>query len=138
MPQGGMVVTNNDIGDVNLFDTAFDDAIYIPQVADATDEAGNLLGRVTASGKLVLYTAAATYGVGSGVPVGVLHTAVLADAGPADENLRYIVSGKVREDELRIDGGAKGVGITEAIKDLLRDFGIVPLSATELSKLDNQ
>ena len=138
MPQGGMVVTNNDIGDVNLFETVFDDGIYIPQVASATDEPGNILGRVTASAKLVLYTAAATYGVGSGVPVGVLHTAVVATSGPADENIRYIVSGQVREDELRIDGAAKGAGITEAVKDLLRDFGIVPLSAVELSKLDNQ
>jgi hypothetical protein len=138
MPQGGMLVTNNDIGDVNLFDTVFDDAVYVPTAADALDLAGTILGRITASGKLAPYTAAFTYGAGTEVPIGVLHTDVQATSGPADENIRFIVSGRVREDELRIDSGAKGTGITEPIKDLLRDFGIVPLSAVELSKLDNQ
>lgn len=137
MPQGGMVIQFTNIATPKLFDLVFDDAIFVPPVADDTDVAGTLLGRVTASGKLTPYTAAATHGAGSDVPVGVLGTAIVANGTPDDENIRYIVSGQVREDQLVIDGGVAGAGITEALKDQLRDFGIIPLSAQDLSLPDN-
>lgn len=140
MPDGGMAVQNTNIATVKRFDLDFDDAVFDPPVAAITTyRAGMILGRVTADSKLRPFTAAATHGVGTAVPVGVLGTAVVSDAVPTDENIRYIVRGGVREDQLSIDtAGLAGVGITEAVKDLLRQTGITPLSAEDLSQLDNQ
>lgn len=139
MPDGGMVRQETNIATVKRFDLDFDDAVFDPVLAAITTyRAGMILGRVTADAKLRPYTAAATHGVGTGVPVGVLGSDVISDAVPTDENIRYIVRGGVREDQLSIDtAGLPGVGITEAVKDLLRQTGITPLSAQDLSQLDN-
>ena len=40
--------------------------------------------------------------------------------------------------KLIIDGSAAGVGITDAIKDSLRTFGIIVEPATQTAELDNQ
>lgn len=139
MPQGGIEITNNDIGTPKRFRLEFDDAVFVPVIAAITTIVkGTILGRVTASAKLTPFTVAATHGVGSGVPVGVLGTDIISDAVPSDENISYIVAGGVREEELVIDGAAPGAGVTEAIKDQLRDFSIIPLPAQDLSILDNQ
>jgi len=132
-PLGGMTVTNNSIGSVDLFDTVYDSGTYIPTAASALDAAGLLLGRVTASGKITPSDVGASDG--SEVIIGVLASAVQADGTPSDVEIRFIVGGKVREDQLsRVGAG----GVTEAVKDQLRDFGIVPLGTLDVSKLDNQ
>jgi len=132
-----MLIQFNNIATPKLWDLLFDDAVFDPPTADATDLEGTILGRVTADDKLRPYTAAATHGAGTNIPVGVLGTAVVANAVPDDENIRYIVSGAVREGQLIIDGAAAGVGIDEALKDLLRQMGITPLSASDISLPDN-
>ncbi len=137
MPQGGMLIQFNNIATPKLWDLLFDDAVFAPPTADGTDLEGTILGRVTADSKLVPFTGAATHGAGSDIPVGVLGTEIVANAVPDDENIRYIVSGAVREDQLIIDGGVAGAGITEALKDQLRNVGITPLSATDISLPDN-
>ncbi len=137
MPQGGMLVTNQDIGTVKRFGLQFDDGVFDPVAAATLYAEGTILGRVTADSKLRPYTGAATHGAGTNTPVGVLGTSLTSDGTPSDENIRYIVAGGVKEEALIIDGADPGVGVTEAIKDLLRDMGIVPLSSTDLSQLDN-
>jgi hypothetical protein len=52
-----------------------------------------------------------------------------------DNQIRALVSGKVRDQRLVI---ANGSSMTDAIRDQLRNYGIVPVSVTDLSVLDNQ
>lgn len=132
-PLGGMEVTNNDTGSVDLFGTVYSTGTYVPTAADALDVAGLLLGRITASGKVTPSDVAAIDG--SEVIIGVLGSDVQADSGPADVPFRFIVSGQVRLDKLsRIGAG----GVSLAVQDQLRDFGIVPQASLDLSILDNQ
>jgi hypothetical protein len=58
-------------------------------------------------------------------------------AGAGDDPVGVMLKGKIREDRLIIDGSAAGVGITDAIKDQLRDYGIIVEPATETAALDN-
>lgn len=90
---------------------------------------------VAADGNLVPY---ATAGVGGAqIPIEVLTYELVTTAG-GDFPVRPMVSGEVKKERLVIDGSAAGVGITDAILDQLRDYGIVATDFTELNKLDNQ
>lgn len=95
-----------------------------------------ILGRVTATGKYAFYNVANTP-AGTGTPVAVLLNEVVA-AAAGDNAASIMLEGKVRADKLVIDGSAAGVGITPAIKDSLRTYGIIVESAEECSALDNQ
>lgn len=95
-----------------------------------------ILGRVTATGKYAFYNVGNTP-AGTNVPVAVSLSEVVA-AGAGDNPVGVMLKGKVREDKLIIDGTEPGVGITEAIKDLLRTQMIIVESATETAALDNQ
>lgn len=135
-PLGGMDRAENVVDSVSLFDTVFSEFTYVPPVADALDLAGLILARNIAGDKLVPYVAA-QFGVDlTGTPVAVLGSNVQADAGPADVELRAIVSGQVRRPKLHT-AAAPTTAITELDADRLRDSGIIPLTTTELSKLDN-
>lgn len=93
---------------------------------------GTLLGRLTASGKLTAYASGAADG--SEVPVAVLVEEVIF-TGAGDKPARVLVGGEVR----RADLVAHGVGaITIAEADLLRDYGIISYTVTQLGELDNQ
>ena len=134
-PLGGMTVTNNDLGSVDIADTTYDDAIYTPSAAAALDLEGLILARNVAGTKLVPYVAAAIDS--TAVPVAVLGSDVQADGVPSDVNLRAIFAGKVREGKLHT-ALAPTAGITIVDADRLRQTGIIPLSSLDLSKLDNQ
>lgn len=95
-----------------------------------------ILGRITATGKYAHYNAG-NVPAGTGTPVAVLMSEVVA-AGAGDKSASVLLKGKVRTDKLVIDGSAPGVGITEAIKDSLRTYGIIVENATECAGLDNQ
>lgn len=69
----------------------------------------------------------------NGIPKAVI-TYELAGAN-GDNQIRALVSGKVRDQRLVI---ANGSSMTDAIRDQLRNYGIVPVSVTDLSVLDNQ
>ncbi len=94
-----------------------------------------ILGRVTATGKYAFYNVGDTP-AGTAVPVAVSLSEVVA-AGAGDDPVGVMLKGKIREDRLIIDGSAAGVGITDAIKDQLRDYGIIVEPATETAALDN-
>lgn len=90
---------------------------------------------VVANGDYVYYSAA---GVGGAqIPRAVLLNEIVA-TGSGDFPISVLTEGRVRTDALIIDGSAAGVGITAAIKDSLRTFGIIVEDADECASLDNQ
>lgn len=90
---------------------------------------------VATNGKMVPFSI--TGAGGAQIPTEVL-TADVTAAGAGDEFTRGMVSGEVKKERLIIKGSGAGVGITDAIIDNLRDFGIVAIDTQELALLDNQ
>lgn len=125
-------ITTNQTRGVVVWEPVFDDEIIF-DAGGETYPAGTLLGRITASGKLTKYTTAAVDG--SEVPVAVLRDELVLAAG-VDTPCRPILAGRLRRGDLLADDPARV--ITDAEADALRDYGIVPLSTTQLAELDNQ
>tara|TARA_R110002153_G_C13332612_1_gene498617 strand:- start:34078 stop:34467 length:390 start_codon:yes stop_codon:yes gene_type:complete len=124
-------ITNNDVTGVVVWEPVFENETLL-DAGGATYAAGTLLGRITASGKLTAYVVGAVDG--SEVPVAVLRDELVLVAA-TDTACRPIIAGRVRIADLV----AHGVGaITIAESDALRDYGIIPLTTTQLSELDNQ
>jgi hypothetical protein len=125
-------ITNNAVAGVSMWDTVFDDATLI-DTGGETYPAGTLLGRITASSKLTKYESGNADG--SEVAVAVLSDELVL-AAATDTPCRVIVGGRVRRGKLLANDPA--VVITDAESDALRDYGITPLSTTQLADLDNQ
>ena len=90
---------------------------------------------VAADGKMVPFSLT---GVGGAqIPLEILTYEVVV-TGAGDVAIRAGVSGSYRKELLVIDGTAAGVGITDAIIDQLRDFGLVSIDVEELGIQDNQ
>lgn len=124
-------ITNNSTKTVVIWDPVHEDDTLLAAGA-VTYAAGTVLGRITASGFLTHYASGAADG--SQVPVAVLHNEQVF-TGAGNRPFRPIIGGRLRRGEMV----AHGVGaITVAEADQLRDYGIVTLSTTELSELDNQ
>lgn len=124
-------VTNNSTNGIVVWNPVHNDETLTAAGAD-TWVAGTLLGRITASGKLTIYTSGAANG--AEVPVAILATEEVF-TGAGDRPARVIVGGQLR----RADLVADGVGaITIAEADALRDYGIVSLTTTQLAEQDNQ
>lgn len=70
---------------------------------------------------------------GNGDPKAVLNYELAGANG--DNPVRALVAGEVRDDKLVISSGAS---MTDVIRDQLRNYGIIPITSTELGKLDNQ
>jgi len=84
------------------------------------------------------YVPFATDGAGGAqIPKAVLTYDVTA-TGAGDVAIRAGIEGYVRIDKLIIDADGDGSNITNAILDQLRDYGITPLTVSELNILDNQ
>jgi len=95
-----------------------------------------ILGRITADGKYAVYNVGDSP-AGTVTPVAVSLSEVVAD-GAGDDPLGVMLQGEVDEDSLIIHGSEAGVGITDAIKDSLRTYGIMVVPRTECNELDNQ
>lgn len=135
VPLGGITITNNDIGSVELFDVVYGDPdVFTPTTSDRLYPKGLLLGRLT-GGTLTPFTTDDTP-AGSGTFVGVLGSPAQA-TGLTPLNLTYIVSGQVRLGKLSIDDTSAAVVITDTIKDDMRRQGVIPLTTTELDQIDN-
>jgi hypothetical protein len=128
------IITNFDTEDGVRAVEASEQSVLTSAGADTVARL-TILGRITATGKYGFYDSGAVDG--TEVPVAVSLSEVVA-AGAGDDPLGVMLKGKVREDKLIIDGTGPGVGITEAIKDSLRTFGIIVEPATETAALDNQ
>lgn len=100
---------------------------------------GTLLGRVTASGKLVPVASAAVDG--SQIPVGILKTSVedLADAG--EKKVNICISGDVVESKVVLDGADTMDTVIDGrpIKDRIAadTMGIKLVDSFELTGVDN-
>lgn len=129
-----MTVTNVDLGNVILQDAKFRDET-LSFAAAGTVKEGTILGRVTASGKLVPFATGAADG--SEVPKAILTYDVTA-AAAGDVAIRAGLAGGFRKERLVIDADGDDSNITDAILDQLRDYGLVPVNVAELGILDNQ
>ena len=126
-------VQNADVSGFVIKDPVYDDDTLVFTGADTLAE-GTILGRITASKKLTFYASGAADG--SEIPVAILPQEIVA-AGAGDIETRVLVSGEVKQEKLVEDG--VGTGITDAaLKDQLRDYGIIALSVTERNFQDNQ
>lgn len=90
---------------------------------------------VAADGKMVPFAPGGAGG--AQIPLAVLGYEVTRASG-GNEPIRAMVKGDVIKNRLVIDGSAAGVGITDAILDQLRDFGIAAVDTRQLLNLDNQ
>lgn len=123
-------ITNNDTRSLVVWDPVFDDDTII-DAGGETYPAGTLLGRLTASSKLTKYESGNSDG--SEIPVAVLRDEIVL-AAATDTAVRPIIGGRVRRGDLLHAGSP----ITQLEADALRDFGIVPLTTTQIAELDNQ
>lgn len=125
-------ITNYDISGIVLRDDVYEDGLLYSLLA-TTLLAGTILGRITASGYLTAFNAAATDG--SAVPIAVLtnDTELLA-ATP--KSFRALISGQVRLSKLIVL--STGLPPLQGVIDALRDYTIIVLPTIQLNKFDNQ
>ena len=130
-----MDVTNIDSGSVLIEGGQFKDDL-ITFAGEDTFVAGTILARSTASGKLILFVKGGVTD-GNGVPVAVLTYDVTA-TGAGDVAGRALIAGVVNKGRLVIDADGDDSNIDGAVIDDLRNVGIVPVTVSQLSQLDNQ
>ena len=128
-------ITNFDPGDGIRAVVESEQALLTTIEAD-TIKRITILGRITATGKYCYYDVG-NDPEGSGIPVAISLSEVEADDA-GDYVLSVLLQGKVEEEKLIIHGSEPGVGITPAIKDSLRTYGIIVQTAAECATLDNQ
>ena len=133
-------IVSVDLGSLFLesAETAFQpDELTVP--ATTVFQEGLILARDSVSGKLVPFVDGGVANE-NGIPKTVLSYDVENTSGaPVDTPVRVAVTAKVRKQRLRIGAAATDdTGVTKAIEDLLRDFGIHPVNVNDLSVLDNQ
>lgn len=126
-----MNLTTRSTSGIVIFGATFENNTLTATGAE-TWPAGAVLGRVTASGKLVRFDA--TENDGSEVPLAVLTVPVEFTAA-GDRAERPAISGQVRREDL-VD--AAGAALTQAAIDELRGFTLVALGTYQTSELDNQ
>ncbi len=124
-------ITNNATNGVVIWDPVFNDEVGTFTLNEVWPE-GAVLGRITASGKLVRFDPAASDG--SEVAVAVLTQQVDATAA-GDYPIRPAISGRVRQRELK---DKDGTALTKTALEQLRGFTIIALPTEQLSELDNQ
>ncbi len=124
-------ITNNKTNGVAVWDPVFNDEIGVFTL-DEVWPAGAVLGRVTATGKLVRFDPGAADG--SETAIAVLTQECSATAA-GDYPIRPAISGRVRQDQLVDSAGA---ALTKVALEQLRDYTIIALPTQQLSELDNQ
>lgn len=87
---------------------------------------------VAADGKIVAMSRTGAGGVQ--IPLMVLPEEEIF-TGSGDRPVRPIIQGRLRRADLVVHGAG---AITDAEADALRDFGLIPLTSTQLSQFDNQ
>jgi hypothetical protein len=132
---GDPVITNNDVGGVTRRAGRYEDNALVFAGA-VTVLAGTILARDSVSLKLVLFVIGGSTNE-NGIPKAVVDYPVTA-AGAGDEQIRALVEGEVQAERLVVDADGDASNLTKAHWDMLRNYGIVVVSAQDLSYLDNQ
>jgi len=129
------VITNVNLGSFPIKNAAYQDDILTLAGAD-TIAKGTILARDSVSLNLVLYVKGGSTNE-NGIPKAIL-TSELVVTGADDFPVRVCIAGEVDKGLLIIDADGDDSNIDAAVRDELRDYGIVPLDVAELNFQDNQ
>ena len=130
--------TNYDGAQVFLGKNSFENEVYTNATGGTlTWTAGTVMGRISASGKVLPLVAAAVDG--SQYPVGVLATTVTV-LTLASENVSLCVTGEVASEKLIFNGAETLSTVVDGrqIRDYLAAAGIKVLASDGLTGFDNQ
>ena len=128
-------ITNNDPGSVVVWEPVYRDDVITFAGAD-TLLPGTILARDSSTLKLVIFVKGGSTNE-NGIPKAVLLEELVA-AGSGDLPVRPLIGGHVRFADLVIDADADNSNVDNAVRDELRDFGLVVRDTQQLSELDNQ
>lgn len=136
---GNFAIINKNTAKTFIFDNSFkDDTLLNATAGELTYEVGTLLGRVTASGKLVPLTSAAIDG--SAIPVGILAREVTL-AASGEDVVPVCIKGEVAKEKLILQGADTLATVIDGrtIEDrIMADtMGIKLVSTDELTATDN-
>ena len=128
-------ITNNSTRGIVLYEPVFEDD-KVTFAGAAVFKAGTILARDSVTLKLVLFVKGGSTN-GNGIAKAVI-TQDLESAGAGDVVTKPLVQGQVRVSDLIINADGDASNVDAAVLDQLRDYGIVAISTTQLSQLDNQ
>lgn len=131
-------IINTDVSKTFIWNPRSEDADFTDSGSGITLKVGTVMGRISASGKILVLKSAAVDG--SEIPVGILMQEVVV-AASATVNLTFAVSGDVAEEKLIFDGSDDLDTVVDGRQ--LRDriaadtVGIKLVKGTELTGFDN-
>lgn len=129
------VITTNDNGALIWRGAEYQDDTFTAGGAGTTPE-GTILARDSVSGKLIPYVKGGVTNE-DGIPKAVLTYDVVA-AGAGDLAVRPAIKGEFIKERLIIAADGDDINIDAAVKDLLRDYGLLAVNVEQLNNLDNQ
>ena len=129
------VITNQDVGQVEISDGKFRDEL-ITFAGAGTLRAGTILARDSVTGKMIPFVKGGITNE-DGVPKAVLTYAVTA-TGAGDVSAKPLVAGTVNATRLVIDADGNGSNVDAVVLDQLRNYSITAHDVKQLSQLDNQ
>lgn len=148
---GNQAHLDYDVSKIFVFNNRFNTGLYDEPAtgAEYTLLQGTLLGRITATGKLKICSAASTDG--SQFPIGVVTESVTMASLATSVSVNYCIAGDVVSSKLLFSGAETLDSIvtvtdtvptnttyTRRLRDLIQQAGIVLVSSDELTGFDNQ
>ena len=132
--------TDYDVSKIFVFSNRYEKGVLLNASGGVkTFNPGTLLGRVTASGKLVPVASGAVDG--SQIPVGILKTTVSELADTAEQQVNICIAGDVVESKVILDGSDNLNTVIDGrpIKDRIAGdtLGIKLVKSSELTDFDN-
>lgn len=128
-------ITNNSTVDVVYCAPVFETNL-ITFTGAGTLKAGTILARDSSTLKLVPYVKGGATNE-NGIPKAVLRGELIA-TGAGDLSCPVIVEGQLRLSKLVINADGDSSNVDAAVKDQLRDYGMVVVETEQLAELDNQ
>lgn len=129
-------ITNVDMGGVLWKSGEFQDDALITFGGAGTLLAGTILARDSVSLKFVPFVKGGSTNE-NGIPKAILTYPVTA-TGAGDVTARPAISGQFIKSRAVINADGDDSNIDAAVRDQLRDYGIVLVDVAELNKQDNQ
>jgi hypothetical protein len=130
-----LTITNVDVGGVIIRGAEFEDAL-LTFAGAGTVYAGTILARDSSTLKYIPFVKGGTTNE-NGIPKAIITHDITA-AGAGDETFRPMISGDVVKERLIIVADGDDTNVDAAVRDELRDYGIVVINVEELNELDNQ